>query len=134
MMSVLFEPYPIGKMEIRNRFVHSATYEAMAEDDGKVTEKLVTRYADLSKGEVGLIIPGHVYVHRFGIAHRKQTGIYSDEMIPGLKKITDAVHQYGGKIAFQLAHAGRQASARPDRMSPPRPNSPCADRPGVREE
>jgi len=108
-MSVLFEPFKIGKMEVRNRFVHSATYEALCSDDGRVTADYIKRYEKLSKGEVGLIIPGHMYVHPGGKAHHRQCGIYSDEMIPGLKKLSDAVHQHGGKIAFQLAHAGRQS-------------------------
>jgi 2,4-dienoyl-CoA reductase-like NADH-dependent reductase (Old Yellow Enzyme family) len=108
-MSILFEPFQIGNMQIRNRFVNSATFEAMCTEDGKATEDLIKRYANLSKGEVGLIITGHMYVHPRGQAHRRQCGIYSDEMVPGLKKMADAVHQYGGKIALQLAHAGRQS-------------------------
>lgn len=108
-MSFMFQSFRIGKMDLKNRFVHSATHEAMAENDGKVTEKLIKRYSTLAKGEIGLIIPGHMYVHPLGRAHKGQTGIHTDEMIPGLKKLTDAVHQNGEKIAFQLAHAGRQA-------------------------
>jgi 2,4-dienoyl-CoA reductase-like NADH-dependent reductase (Old Yellow Enzyme family) len=51
-----------------------------------------------------------MYVHPTGRAFPHQTGIHSDNMIPGLKKLTDTVHQEGGKIAFQLAHAGRQTT------------------------
>ena len=53
-MSVLFTPKKIGEMEIQNRFVHSATYECMADDNGEVTEKLLKRYRRIVKGGVGL--------------------------------------------------------------------------------
>ncbi len=42
-MPVLFTPKKIGKMEIKNRFVHSATYECMANNSGEVTDKLIKR-------------------------------------------------------------------------------------------
>lgn len=107
-MSILFSPITIRTTEIENRFVHSATYEAMATEKGEVTEELIKRYKTLAKGGIGLIIPGYLYVHPAGRAVRKQTGIYTDEMIPGLRKLVEAVHQHGGKIAFQLAHGGMQ--------------------------
>lgn len=109
-MSVLFSPYRINKMEVKNRFVHSATQECMAGDNGEVTDQLIKRYANLAKGETGLIIPGDVYVEPLGRSRLHQTGIQSDDMIPGLRKLVDAVHQEDGRIVFQLAHAGRQTT------------------------
>lgn len=107
-MSILFSPIKIGSMEVANRFVHSATYEAMATENGEVTDELVHRYSNLAKGGAGLIIPGYLYVHPLGRAMPKHTSIHTDEMIPGLKKVVEAVHQHGGKIALQLAHGGMQ--------------------------
>jgi 2,4-dienoyl-CoA reductase-like NADH-dependent reductase (Old Yellow Enzyme family) len=109
-MSLLFTPKKIGNVKLSNRFVHSATYEGMAEETGEVSEELIKRYDRLAKGGVGLIITGHMFVQSSGKANKYQTGIHSDEMIPGLKKITEAVHRNGGKIAFQLAHGGRQTT------------------------
>ena len=37
-------------------------------------------------------------------------GIHNDDMIPGLKNLVEAVHSEDGKIAFELAHAGRQTT------------------------
>ncbi len=107
-MSVLFTPRTIGKVEIQNRFVHSATHECMADHNGQVTDKLIKRYSRIAKGGAGLIIPGYLYIIPNGRAAHYQTGIHSDDMIEGLKKVVDSVHAEGGKIAFQLAHAGRQ--------------------------
>jgi len=109
-MSILFTPRKIGNVELPNRFVHSATYEGMAKQTGEVSDELIRRYEKLAKGGVGIIITGYMYVHPTGRAYSHQTGIHSDDMIPGLKKLTDAVHRESGKIAFQLVHAGRQTT------------------------
>lgn len=109
-MSLLFTPYSINKMEVKNRFVHSATQECMAGDNGEVTDELIKRYVSLAKGETGLIIPGDMYVDRLGRSRLHQTGIHADDLIPGLRKLVDAVHEHGAKIVFQLAHAGRQTT------------------------
>jgi 2,4-dienoyl-CoA reductase-like NADH-dependent reductase (Old Yellow Enzyme family) len=108
-MASVFDPIRIGDLAIKNRFVHSATCEEMAEGDGAVTEKILRRYAQLARGGVGLIIPGHMYVHPFGKAHAHQTGIHSDALTAGLARLAAAVHDQEGKIAFQLAHGGRQS-------------------------
>jgi len=111
-MSVLFEPYKIGKMEIKNRFVRSATHENLAKDSGQVTDELVKLHRTLAKGDIGLIIPGYMYVHPLGRAYRYQTGIYDDNMIPGLKKVVNAIHEEGSKVAFQIVHAGMYTFSR----------------------
>ena len=46
----------IGKMEVKNRFVRSATCEGMATEKGEVTDQLIKMYKKLAKGKVGLII------------------------------------------------------------------------------
>ncbi|MCD6581591.1 MAG: NADH:flavin oxidoreductase [Desulfuromusa sp.] len=109
-MSILFTPINLGNVQIKNRFIHSATYEVMALNTGEVSDKLIKRYQNLAKGEVGLIIPGYMFVHSLGRAYGYQTGIHSNDMIPGLRRLVEAVHQEGGKIVFQLAHAGRQTT------------------------
>jgi len=109
-MSVLFTPKKIGPLEIKNRFVHSATYECMADDSGHVTDPLIKRYRRIAKGGTGLIIPGYCYIIPSGRPVKYQTGIHTDDMIEGLKKLVAVVHAEGGKIAFQLVHSGRQTS------------------------
>ena len=84
-MSIMFQPVSIGPMEIKNRFVHSATHEAMADRVGNITEDIVRRYDRLARGGIGLIIPGHLYVDALGKAHPGQSGIHNDDTISGLK-------------------------------------------------
>ena len=126
-MSQIFLPRSINKIELKNRFVHSATQECMSGDNGEVTDQLIKRYVNLAKGEVGLIIPGDMYVDPLGRSRLHQTGIYSDEMIPGLRRLVDAIHQYGAKIVFQLAHAGRQTSKDTIGQTPLGPSSTGRD-------
>lgn len=109
-MSILFTPINLGNIQIKNRFIQSATYEVMAAETGEVSDKLIKRYQRLAKGEVGLIIPGYMYVHPLGRSYKHQTGIHNDAMIPGLRRLVETVHKEGAKIVFQLAHAGRQTT------------------------
>jgi 2,4-dienoyl-CoA reductase-like NADH-dependent reductase (Old Yellow Enzyme family) len=109
-VSILFTPIRIGQVEVKNRFVHSATYECMAGDNGQVTDDLIKKYAAPAKGEVGLIIPGLVYVHSSGKSLFHEIGMHDDSLIPGLRKLVDGVHEHGAKIVFQLAHGGQQTS------------------------
>ena len=95
-------------MELRNRFVRSATYDGCAHE-GYVTDKQVDLYATLSEGGVGLIVTGITYVHPSGGLSKLQNSIESDEWIEGLKRLTSAVHERGAKIAVQIFHAGREA-------------------------
>ena len=62
MTNELFEPYKIGNLELRNRFVRSATWDATADPSGAVTETSVDLYRALGQGGIGLIISGYAFV------------------------------------------------------------------------
>ena len=111
MRKIYSEPKKIGETEIKNRFVRSATGERIASEDGRVTDELVQFYKVLAEGGVGLIITGVTYVHANGKGIPNQLGIDKDDLIPGLRKLTEIVHKYGEncKIAVQLHHSGRQS-------------------------
>ena len=117
-MSKLFETTTIKSLNLPNRFVRSATWEGLAADDGSVTPRLIDVAVKLAQGGVGLIISGHAYVSREGQAGSWQLGAYSDELIPGLTEMVRAVHDCGGKIAMQLAHAGSKAAFRLSGLDP----------------
>lgn len=121
-MSKLFEATNINGMILQNRFVRSATWEGMADEDGTCNSKMVELMRNLAKGGVGLIITGHAHVLPNGQASPFQTGIYKDDFIPGLRQVTDAVHDEGGKIVLQIAHAGCQALQRYTKTEPAGPS------------
>ena len=114
---MLFDRSKIGSLTLRNRLVRSATAEMMADEAGRPLPQMALLYRELARGGVGLLITGHMYVHPSGRAHPRMLGIYSDELIPELKTLTDAVHEEGGAIAAQINHAGRQS--RGDLMEDP---------------
>lgn len=97
-------------MTLPNRFVRSATWEAMAGEEGSCTPKLIDTVVELARGGVGMIISGHAYISPEGQAGLRQMGVHDDKLLPGLTQMAHAVHEAGGRIAMQLAHAGAHAS------------------------
>ena len=104
--SPLYASTTINSLTLANRFVRSATWDGMATVDGRVTPQLTETMETLARGGVGLIVSGHAYVAKIGQASPFQMGIYDDDLIEGLAAMTAAVHEAGGRIVAQLAHAG----------------------------
>lgn len=102
----------IGPLLTRNRLVRAGTSETMAAPDGMVTDALVRLYGRLARAGVGTIVTGHLFCHPRGKYARRQTGIHDDRMVPGLRRIADAVHASGGLTLAQVAHAGSQSRVR----------------------
>ena len=102
----LFEPFRINKLEIRNRFMRSATWDGSADSSGGVTENSVALYRELGKGGTGLIVSGYAFVSSNGQAAPGQYGVHHDDMVPGLRRLAEAVHQGGTRIALQIVHSG----------------------------
>jgi 2,4-dienoyl-CoA reductase-like NADH-dependent reductase (Old Yellow Enzyme family) len=107
--SLLLQPGLIGPVETRNRIVRAGTSESASGFDGAVTDELVGLHEALARGGVGVIFTGHMFCHPRGRYEHRQTGIETDERIPGLQRLTEAVHRRGGKIFAQIAHAGSQS-------------------------
>lgn len=108
-MSILFEPLKLGKLEIKNRFVRSATYFALADEDGFIGRPSVELMKTLAEGGVGLIVTGYAYVLKSGQCFIDMNGIQSDEHIAGYRQMTQAVHEAGGRIVMQIVHGGAGA-------------------------
>ena len=122
-MTELFEHSTINGMKLANRFVRSATWEGMAADDGACTPKLIDLMVELAKGGIGFIISSHAYVSPAGQAGPWQLGVYNDALVPGLAAMAKAVHDNGGKIVLQLAHAGFFANAKLTGQTPMAPSN-----------
>lgn len=105
-MSLLFDPFSIGDLEIKNRFMRSATTTYFADADGMLSDGALDIYENLTRGEVGLIVKGHLCVVSEGLIHQGMARISSDKHIPRLKELTDRVHQHEGKIIAQINHGG----------------------------
>lgn len=108
----VFDEGFIGGLSVKNRFVRSATWEGMATEEGSVTPPLIDLMRRLAQGGTGLLIASHSYVQKVGQAGLGQLGIHRDETISGLSEMVKAVHQAGGAVLAQLAHAGAHAAYR----------------------
>ena len=105
-MSILFEPYAIGKLTLKNRFIKSSTLESMAEPNGEVTPAMLDFYEAIARGGVACIFLGHAFVHPLGKASPKMTGVHDDRLIPGLRSLAEVIHRHDCYVFAQLNYGG----------------------------
>ncbi|MEN6474685.1 MAG: NADH:flavin oxidoreductase [Syntrophaceae bacterium] len=108
----LFTPISINNLALKNRIFKAPTMEAMADEDGAPSKKLIRFFKRTASGGSGLMITGLTYVDDTGKGYVAQNGIHADRLIPRWKELTDEVHAAGGKIVMQISHAGRLADPR----------------------
>jgi 2,4-dienoyl-CoA reductase-like NADH-dependent reductase (Old Yellow Enzyme family) len=106
---ILVTPIRIGSLELPGRLVKSATTEARCTEDGFVTDELIEYYEQIARGGTPLLITGNAYFNLYSQAAPRQLGADRDDKIPGLRRLTDAVHRHGSSIFLQIYHVGRQA-------------------------
>ncbi len=106
---MLFTAFALKKLLLKNRIVMPAMCMYSAADDGKVTDWHILHYTTRAVGQAGLIIVEATGVEARGRISNRDLGIWEDGQIAGLKQLVDSVHARGGKIAIQLAHAGRKS-------------------------
>ncbi|MFX1484338.1 MAG: FAD-dependent oxidoreductase, partial [Promethearchaeota archaeon] len=105
----LWEPASIGSIELANRLVMLATHMGHCEEDGIVTDRLISFYRERAKHKPGLIIVGGCYTEHLGMSTPTMIGISKNEHIEGLSDLVDTIHSYDVPVAAQLYHAGRYA-------------------------
>ncbi len=103
----LFSPLQIGRITVRNRIVSTAHITGFAEDH-LPNDRHAAYYGERAKGGIGLIVMEGVIPHPTGVALPRLVYAWNDDVIPGFRKIADAVHQWGAKIFCQIWHPGRE--------------------------
>jgi 2,4-dienoyl-CoA reductase-like NADH-dependent reductase (Old Yellow Enzyme family) len=103
-MSILFEPCSLCGLNLKNRFVRSATLEGMATPEKIPSEGLLDLYEGLAKAGVGLIITSAVRADRSWDPSPKSMNLCldRDDMVPHFSRLAERVHSYGSKIVLQL--------------------------------
>ena len=104
-MPNLLDPLKVGSLELKNRIVMPPMGTNYAGTNGEVTEKLLKHYADRSPN-LGLMIVEHSFVGPEGRASLNQIGVHSDDLIPGLARLAETVHEKGVPVAIQMNHGG----------------------------
>lgn len=104
MSNTLFTPTQLGKLSLKNRIVMAPLTRSRA--IGNVPNALMEEYYRL-RAEAGLIITEGTSPSPNGLGYPRIPGLFNDEQVQGWRRVTDGVHQAGGKIFVQLMHTGR---------------------------
>jgi mycofactocin system FadH/OYE family oxidoreductase 2 len=121
----LWTPLQVGPVTVRNRIVFSAHLTNYARD-GMPTEQHAAYYAARAAGGAGLIVTEEHSTHPTDWPYEKLIHGFSRNVIPGYRRITDAVHRHRVPIFAQINHNGGQASSMYTRLPVWAP-SPVAD-------
>ena len=99
-----YQPMTLGPITLPNRFIKAGANENMSLG-GLPTQALVKHHAELARGGVGLTTVAYLSVTKDGRTLPDQLWL-SEDAVPALRVVTDAVHEAGGKIAAQITHGG----------------------------
>lgn len=97
----LLEPITIGNMTLKNRIMFPPLTTGYEERDGSIGERSLAFYERLAKGGVSYIVIGDVAPCRTASPTPK---LYDPSQIPAFKKLADACHAHGAKVALQMFH------------------------------
>ena len=105
--SVLFTPAKIGPLTLRNRTIRAAAFESMC--PGNAPSKMLYDYhTAVANGGIGMTTLAYAAVTQSGLSFERQLWLRQD-IIPGLKKITDSIHQAGAAASIQIGHCGNMS-------------------------
>lgn len=104
-----FAPARLGPLHLRNRLIKCATFEGMT-PDAVVTDELIEFHREHAAGGVAISTVAYCAVSPEGRTDRHQIWM-RDEAVPGLRRLTDAIHSEGALAAAQLGHAGAVANS-----------------------
>ena len=104
MVNKLFTPFQLGPITLRNRFIRSAAFENMARAN-RPTQELQDYHVSVARGGVGMTTVAYCAVDLSGVSFDGQLYV-QDEIIPEMKRMTDAIHAEGAKASIQLGHCG----------------------------
>ncbi|UUO01096.1 NADH:flavin oxidoreductase [Mycolicibacterium novocastrense] len=106
----VFTPAKLGPVTLRNRIIKAATFEAST-PNALVTDDLINYHRLPAAGGVGMTTVAYCAVAPGGRTDGWQIWM-RPEAVPGLKRLTDAIHAEGAAISAQIGHAGPVANAR----------------------
>ncbi|HUX68144.1 MAG TPA: NADH:flavin oxidoreductase/NADH oxidase [Terriglobales bacterium] len=105
----LFAPLPLRSLALRNRIFVSPMCQYSSQD-GFATDWHLVHLGSRAVGGAALVLTEATAVTPEGRISPDDLGIWSDDHIPMLRRITDFIRSQGAAAGMQLAHAGRKAS------------------------
>ena len=125
----VFTPTKLGPVTLRNRIIKAATFEAST-PNALVTDDLITYHRLPAAGGVGMTTVAYLAVSPGGRTEGRQIW-WRPEAVPGLQRLTAAIHAEDAAISAQIGHAGPVADARSNKakaLAPVRFFNPLAMR------
>ncbi|MCJ7798484.1 MAG: alkene reductase, partial [Polaromonas sp.] len=121
-MTTLFEPVQAGDLMLANRIVMAPLTRNRAPD--AIPTPLMAEYYS-QRATAGLVISEATAISHQAQGYADVPGLYGTEQLDGWKRITEAVHDKGGKIVVQLWHVGRvsHTDLQPDGGKPVAPSA-----------
>ena len=107
MQTSLFTPAGIGPLTLRNRTIRSAAFESMCPGNAP-SEQLLEYHRSVAAGGVGMTTIAYAAVAQSGLSFERQLWM-RPEIVPGLRRVTDAIHQEGAAASIQLGHCGNMS-------------------------
>jgi 2,4-dienoyl-CoA reductase-like NADH-dependent reductase (Old Yellow Enzyme family) len=110
-MNNLLKPLKVGNLNLNNRLVMPPMATGKSQDDGRVSEEILSYYKEKSEGGyISLIIIEHSFINKEGKASNGQLSVSKDDDIEGLKKLAKVIQNNGSKAIMQINHAGGAAT------------------------
>ncbi len=106
----ILSPGKIGVLQLKNRLIRSGCFEGMCQN-GQVTENLIEHHRHLAEGGIAMTTVAYCSISYDGRTFEHELWM-REEVVPGLKRLTDAVHKDGAVVSIQLGHSGFFTSKR----------------------
>jgi 2,4-dienoyl-CoA reductase-like NADH-dependent reductase (Old Yellow Enzyme family) len=119
--NLLFSPYKLGATRLRNRVIRAAAFEGMCPGNSP-SEELLNFHKAVAAGGVAMTTVAYAAVDRSGLSFPHQLWLRK-EIVPDLKKLTDAVHKEGAACSIQIGHCGNMAASSVTGSRPMAPGS-----------
>ena len=104
-LSSLFTPVTLGEVELPNKIVMASMSRARTDNPGLIPNELQVEYYR-QRASAGLILTEGTWPSAEAVGAALVPGLFTKEQVEGWKRITDAVHDAGGRIFVQLGHTG----------------------------
>ena len=105
--SLLFTPHDLGPLTLRNRTIRSAAFESMCAGNAP-TDALLDYHTSVAAGGIGMTTVAYASVTRNGLSFNRQLWLRR-EIVPQLRRLTDAVHRHGAAVSIQIGHCGNMS-------------------------
>ena len=106
--SDFFRSSKIGPLTLRNKSIRAAAFEGMSMHHD-VSEELIRYHTAVAKGGIGMTTVAYASVSKSGLTFKHQLYL-RESIIPGLKQITESVHNEGALASIQIGHCGNMAN------------------------